>query len=1169
MDWLQVPKSRTWGCAPETMEDPRHARGKDRRGPIGASGKFRRLGLVLLAGTVLAWTNIAGATPARLAFTSRAYPPSFEHISVEHGLSQSTVRTIAQDQSGFLWMGTDAGLNRYDGFRFQTFHPEKDNLQSLPGDWIEHVVLDRHGTLWISARNTGLALLDTKSLWITRIPISDLPGGMPARMVNAIVEDREGTIWVGTESDGLFRVDKTWKPPTVPSFERVALAADGTFGPLRGISALFVDHSGALWLNSPEHGLGRMLTQHEGGARRFEYFPRDSSRPIGSSPTVVNAIAEDIFGRLWLGADEGLFFLDPESRQFSQWTSSQFPQGIGRVTDVLRDTKDTMWVAGDGLGLFKALARTQRDEVVELDNFQHDPKDTSSLSRNGLQRAFEDASGLLWVGVYQGGVNKLLLRSGATSLRERPSIYQYRNNAADPSSLSGDTVSAIGEDRFGNLWIGTDGFGLNRVIAPNSAVEPARFERFRRDPTGAPGTLGTDVILDIHLDAQKQLWLGSYMGGLVRVDQESPTARPTFTHFRHDPRDDASLSSDFVRDIVDDGQGGFWVACDASGGLNHFDPRTGKAKRYSMGQGPRALKNAYLMRMAMDRHGTLWIASQFGLHRFNPATETFRVYESGARDAISDNFINTLYLAPADTLWIGTRGGGLNRTVIPPWDGPEPRFSAYGRSAGLPAESVLGILPDDKGDLWLTTPRAIGRFDTHALQGHAFIFQRELRRAEFIWNAAYRGQHGELFFGSNDGLTVFDPDDIAPNPIPPVLAFTGFYVRNQLLPLSARMNPEHRGGGVPEIVLPPSESMFSLEFAALHFAAPDQNQYAYRLEGLDRGWNDIGNRHNVTYTALPPGQYLLSVRATNCDGVSSREDLRLRIRMLPPWHGTWWFRTLLGASLLCLVYAVIRLRMGVLSHRNRQLSQLVAARTRELALANEALRNQSLTDPLTGLHNRRLLDASMPEWVATVQRQQRALTQGDTTRKDLNIDMIFIMLDIDHFKQVNDSYGHQAGDRVLQQLGKILRTVTRTTDNVARWGGEEFLIVARNAARADAATPVERIRRAVEEHVFDIGGGRSIRCTGSLGFSVFPLVPGDTASFGWKQIVAIADACLYAAKHNGRNAWVGIVPLAPLEPNTTIPRSPSELVRSRCFAPLTSLNHPIAWPDDEKSSSSS
>lgn len=1117
----------------------------------------------LLVASFSSFGTSAHAAPTARPWTSLAYPPAFEHISVEQGLSQSSVHAIAQDQMGFLWMGTDAGLNRYDGFRFRTFHPERNTTASLTGDWIEHIVPDRHGYLWIAARNEGLTLLDPASLTMVPIPASTEPGGLPAGTVNAIVQDRDGTIWIGTDADGLFRVANDWSPPAQPRFQRIVSSANVKGAPEHRVSALFLDHAGTLWLASPELGLGRLLAPHGDGEMVFAYLVHDPGRPRDSAPMMVNAMAEDPFGKIWLGSDEGLYIFDPSSASFALWTSSQYPRGTGRVADILRDSKDTLWVACDGLGLFKARPRARRDDAIEMESFAHDPKDPSSLSRNGLQCLFEDASGQLWVSAYQGGLNKLVLHPGSTRDRERPSIFQYRNNAADPSSLSGDTVSAIGEDRFGNLWVGTDGFGLNRVIAPTVPGQPARFERFRNDPAATPGSLQTDVILTTHLDAQKQLWLGSYMGGLVRVDQASATARPTFTHFRHNPYDPDSLSSDFIRDIVDDGKGGFWIACDSGGGLNHFDPRTGKAKHYEVGPGPGALKNGNLMRMVMDHHGTLWIATQLGLHRFNPATEEFRAYEPGGPHTPSDVFIYTIYLDPMGALWIGTKSGGLNRTDIPPWEGPAPSFAVYGTAEGLPEGAIMSILPDSKGNLWLATHRALCRFDTRASKGYTFTFQRELRRAEFIWNAAHVGAHGEMFFGSNDGLTVFHPDDIVPNPIPPVLAFTEFRVRNQARPLPMHTTVGATPAEVPDIVLAPGDSMFSLEFAALHFAAPDQNQYAYRLEGLDPGWNEIGNRHSVTYSALAPGSYTLAVRASNCDGISSRDDLKLHIRVLPPWHGTWWFRALLTAGVLLLVVVVVRVRMRVLRRRNRQLSDLVAARTRELADLNEALRSQSLTDPLTGLHNRRFLDSSMPECIATVERQQRAVTCGNTERMKLNIDVLFIMIDIDHFKQVNDQHGHHAGDRVLQQFGDILRGVTRTSDSVARWGGEEFLIVARNASRADATTPVERIRKAVADHVFDIGGGKSVRCTCSLGFGVFPLLPGDTAAFGWEQIVAIADACLYVTKHNGRNAWAGIVPARPLAPEVVVPRRPAELVRSSCFSLLTSIHGPIRWSADE------
>ena len=890
----------------------------------------------MLVAMWVGWSAAAHATSPERPWTSLAHPPSFEHVSVEQGLSQSSVHTIAQDKLGFLWMGTDTGLNRYDGFRFQTFHPDKTG-RSITGDYIERIVPDRHGYLWIAARNAGLTLLDPESLAMVQIPPSSQPGGLPAGTINAILQDRDGTLWFGTDSDGLFRVDKDWAPPAVPRFERVAFSNDGKSAPKR-VTALFLDRAGTLWLASPDRGLGRLASDRHASALTFDYHSFDPNHPTSSCPAVVNVIAEDPFGKLWLGSDDGLVIFDPASSQFASWTSLEFKTGMGRVLDILRDTKETLWVAGDGAGLFKALPRGHRDDPILLDHFAHDPKDASSLSRNGLQCVFEDSSGMLWVSAYQGGLNKVVLNPASQADRERPSVFQYRNNVTDPSSLSGDAISAVGEDRFGNLWVGTDGFGLNRLVAPTSPGQPAHFENFRSDPARAPGSLQTDVILTTHLDSQKQLWLGSYMGGLVRVDQASATARPTFTHFRHDPQDPLSLHSDFIRDIVDDGQGGLWIAFDAGGGLDHFDPRTGKAKHYDVGEGPHALKNGNLMRIVKDPFGTLWIATQLGLHRFNPVTEEFRVYAPGQPNSLSDSFINTLYLAPSGVLWIGTKNGGLNRTEISSWDGPAPRFSTYGKAVGLPDGSIMSILPDSKGDLWLAAHRALCHFDTRQLKAFSFTFQRELRRAEFVWNAAHVGAHGEMFFGSNDGLTVFHPNDIVPNSIPPVLAFTEFRVRNEPLPLQARMNADGTTKGIPEIVLQPGESMFSLEFAALHFAAPDQNQYAYRLEGLDQGWNEIGNRHSVTYSALPPGNYVLSVRASNCDGVPNREDLKLRIRTLPPWYATWWFRALLAAVVVLLIYASVRARIRVLRRSNAILEEKVEERTHELGQRNQALR---------------------------------------------------------------------------------------------------------------------------------------------------------------------------------------------------------------------------------------
>jgi diguanylate cyclase (GGDEF)-like protein len=250
-----------------------------------------------------------------------------------------------------------------------------------------------------------------------------------------------------------------------------------------------------------------------------------------------------------------------------------------------------------------------------------------------------------------------------------------------------------------------------------------------------------------------------------------------------------------------------------------------------------------------------------------------------------------------------------------------------------------------------------------------------------------------------------------------------------------------------------------------------------------------------------------------------------------------------------------------LYRRNQQLKLIVETRTRELAEANEALKNQSLTDPLTGLRNRRFLYACMPEDVAQVQRLQRDVA-NDSQRMKLNIDVLILMVDIDHFKSVNDRYGHHAGDMVLQQMSMILQGAVRDTDTVTRWGGEEFLIIARNSARADATILPERIRAAVQANAFNIEGPEPIHCTCSIGFSVFPFLPNEMSQFTWEQIAEIADACLYAAKHNGRNAWVGLVPGTSIGSESmkgSVPETVGELMKAKLFKPVTSLERPLQW----------
>jgi len=914
---------------------------------VSIKTNFKKPGILLF---LVIWGSfVPTAEGNQRRWTSFAVPPSFEHLAVEHGLSQNSVHCILQDRKGFLWFGTEAGLNRYDGQRFQVFHPEKGNPNSLSSDWILHLLEDRRGYLWIATRNGGVTILDPESMVLMPVPASSEPGGLPSSTINKLAEDHEGNVWLATETQGLCMVPADWKLPQKPRFRTFEPRPGDPRGAPEGtIKGLFCDAQGVLWFGSQQKGLGRLSLQSDGNAK-FEYYPHEPSRPETSAPPLIHAIQEDAFGLLWLAGDNGPFTFDPAQGTFRRWRKVEGETGdLGkdRALDILRDRTDTLWVASDGSGLLKVLPRSRREDPIRFQRFLHDPKSNRSLSGNGLQCVFEDRSGVLWVSSYQNGLNKLILNPGRTTDRERPAIAQYRNNAADLHSLSGNTVSAIGEDGYGQLWIGTDGFGLNRVKPSRHPGEPMRFERFREDPQRRPGKLQSDVILTMHLDPRKRLWLGTYNAGLVRVDQDAPGSPPRFVHFRNNPSDPGSLSSNFIRSIVDDGQGGFWVATDGYG-LNHFDPRTGKARRYGWGKGPRVSSDNVLYLLARDAFGTLWIATPTGLIRFNPVTEEFRTYRPGGTGSLNEALINTLLVDPDGVIWVGTCGGGLNKALIPPWEGPEPVFSAYGVSEGLPGNVIMGILPDGKGTLWLSTDRALCRFQIQEGKAYPFTWHSELRQAGFIWNARFINAAGEMLFGSNNGLTVFHPEDLVGNPIVPPIAITGFQIHNKALSLWSRRTRDSAGGDIREITLGPDDSSFAFDFAALHYAAPERNQCAYRMEGLDSYWNEAGGRHSISYTTLPPGRYTLRIKGSNCDGLWNEQGLKLKIQILPPWYKTWWFQLTLVSAAGAGLFLGTRWYLRTLRRRNAYLEQAMAEQAARLHEAETLNALNRLTETAT------------------------------------------------------------------------------------------------------------------------------------------------------------------------------------------------------------------------------
>ncbi len=442
---------------------------------------------------------------------------------------------------------------------------------------------------------------------------------------------------------------------------------------------------------------------------------------------------------------------------------------------------------------------------------------------------------------------------------------------------------------------------------------------------------------------------------------------------------------------------------------------------------------------------------------------------------------------------------------------------------GLSNDVVYGIEPDTQGRLWLSTNFGLSVFEPADETFTTYQASQGLQMDEFNFGAHYSSPSGELFFGGINGFNAFYPHQLARNEHVPEVVLTAVLERNQPF---AGIGPASQ---IKELSLGWRDDVLTLQFAALDFAAPERNRYRYRLEGFDEEWIQLGHHRRVSYTDLDGGDYVFQVQASNNDGVWNENGLKLPIQVAPaPWK-SWW------ASGLYFMVGFVGLSGASLSQRRKLTreqeyslrleaevqtrTETLAERASELARLNRELADASLTDPLTGLRNRRFLFEHIGEETSLVERRYSQLAQG----VDLNaLDLVFLMVDLDNFKEINDTCGHLAGDHVLMQLREALEQSCRQSDLIIRWGGDEFLIIGRDSSPALGQVLAQRVLQKIREHVFALEDGRVVRATCSIGFACFPFVREEPDALSWEDVLALADSALYAAKHTSRDAWVGL-----------------------------------------------
>ncbi|MFT2008191.1 two-component regulator propeller domain-containing protein [Pontibacter sp. 13R65] len=796
-----------------------------------------------------------------------AQPTSFKfnHLTTIDGLSQSSVNWIHQDKQGYMWFATSDGLNKFDGYEFTIYKYNSKDSTSISDNLIETIYEDSQGNLWIGTRGGGLNLFNRDHDNFTRYlhdPKNN--NSISCNEVFSILEDEKENLWISTSS-GLNYFNRSKNV-----FKRFA-HDPGNSNSLSNnyVLQLFRGSDGRIWL-----GCRGALNLFDSKRKSFKHFLPDEY----VEGSTISGIAEDEKGNLWVAYDgSGLFYFDVDNEQFTRVGHTRIKNTISHngITSIAQ-INGNLWIGTHqgGLNILNLKTRT-------FNNYKNQPNNTNSISSNTIHSIFEDRQGNVWIGTWSTGLNVLF---------NEKKFLHYKCTSSGGNTLNNSIVKSIMEDEEGKFWIGTEGGGLNYFDRDKNS-----FINYMSHPSWE----STDYILGMFKTKNGNLWIGSYRGGLNYYNKKNKS----FTNFRSDKNNPESLSNDDVSVMLEDYEQNLWVGT-WGGGLNLLNKGTDRFIHFKHKPNkPASLSRNLVNALFEDSKRNLWVGTDAGLNLLNKDRKTFKVFLNNEQDplSLSNNSILVFHEDKKGRLWIGT-GGGLNL-----YHPEKEKFTSYTEKDGLPNNVIVSILEDDHGNLWLGTNKGISKFDPKERSFRNYTVGDGLQGNEFKRQAAFKSKSGEMYFGGVNGFNIFHPDSIKDNNYSPPVVFTDFQIFNKSIHPNAPDSPLQEHISVTkEIVLPYHLSVISFEYAALNYLLPEQNQYAYMLEGFDKEWNYVGNARTATYTNLDPGKYLLKIKASNNDGVWNEEGTTLSIIITPPFWKTTQAYILYGVLLSLLMYGALK-----------------------------------------------------------------------------------------------------------------------------------------------------------------------------------------------------------------------------------------------------------------------
>ncbi len=865
-------------------------------------------------------------------------PLEAEHLNIEQGLSQSTVLSILQDQKGFMWFGTQDGLNRYDAYKFKVFKLQRGDSTSLPDNTIQTLFQSRDGTIWVGT-NEGLSIynLDFDNFTTYSNQLKNKKS-ISNNDINTITEDTTGVIWVGTKN-GLNKFDRKTK-----SFERYF--ADGKMGsiPANEITALHTDKKGNIWI-----GTTNGVARYQSKTNNFKVFFADST--FSTLPNgYITCFFEDRFKAIWMGTKNGIGRYNRLGDNISEYKASPLP-----IAGIEQDEEGNLWIISETeLGKFDQNNHTYKRQNIG-----------NTFENYGAFKAIvKSKSGLLWIGTNKNGIFKVNTRT--------KQFKTFRHNPESANSLPPAWVWSIENSDKNNLWVGTaDGWSYLNVSKDSAFNYSTFFSSFQN-----PSTRDVTSLLN---EGDSVLWGAVTNNGIVRATLDKKTHIPlefqTFIAKENDSLQ-KSPSGNKVSTLYKDSFGKIWIGTFNKGLNEIYEDTTGnylikpnnqKPNRWNSNSNkneiplPKKYRFRYFAHnkndqtslaantvrvIFEDRNRNLWIGTEEGGlslakrdSRGNIISFESFSYKDDDPKSISSNSVRAIWEDESGYLWLGTPNG-LNR-----FDPKTKQAIHFGELEPKLSRVIHGILGDKKENLWLSTNNGILKFDIGDSLVWEFNLEDGIQSNEFNSGASHlRKSDGMMFFGGIGGLTMFHPDTVKLNTYLPPVVLTDFKIFNKSVFVKDENNKgsplEHHISVVDEIVLNYEDQVITFEFTALNFLHPENNRYSYRLEGFETDWNEVNDRRFASYTNLPKGNYRFVVRAANNDGLWNNEGASVKIRMRPPFWATWGFRIAVFLLIAAGIWGIFYLRTKGIREQNTKLENSVKERTGELLETTEELRVQ-------------------------------------------------------------------------------------------------------------------------------------------------------------------------------------------------------------------------------------